>query len=267
MSQELKQFDSLAADITLFVAPTLGITVTDDASGEKAIETVKAIKEYTNRVEATRTSLVGPLNKTVKTINDYAKQIAEPLARADAHIRTQLNAYAAKKEAERQKALREAEEKRRAEEEAARLERQRAEAELQAKLEAEAQAHVDAVTLFGAEGGDVETANAELNERLEREAAEKQAELDREAALLKAKHEQERFDANQKAIKGTRKTLCVRVLDLSLVPKEFLIVQLNEKAALAAGKAGVKIPGLEFFEEVSVAIGATTRIPRIGGRS
>jgi hypothetical protein len=261
MSTELKQFDALTADITQLVSPTLRITVTDDASSQQAIEAVKAVKNLSKLVDEKRTELVGPLNQKVKAVNEYAKQVTEPLAKADAHLRTQINAYAAKKEEQRREEMRRIEEARARAEEAARLERERAEQELAKQLQAKEEDHAEAISLFGAEGGDVDASNAAVQAETDRIWAEKQAELARQDAERKLEYQQAVFDSRQSSIKNTKTTMKVRVVDINLVPREFLILEVNTKAAVAAGKAGAKIPGLEFYEEVSVSIGATTRIP------
>ena len=92
---ELKQFDQLAADITLFVAPTKSIKVSDAKSIDAAIEVAQSIKGYLAAVDKKRKELVGPLNAQVKAINDYCKQITAPLDEADTYVRTQLNVFAA----------------------------------------------------------------------------------------------------------------------------------------------------------------------------
>ena len=132
------------------------------------------------------------------------------------------------------------------------------------KEEADAHAHVEAATLFGA--GDqttIEEHNRALDERQQREWAESQAKLDREVMLRTVDYKQKEYDANLHQIKNTRRTLKVRVADMSMVPKEFLIITLNEEMAVAAGKAGQKIPGLEFYEDIRVNIGRNTYAPRI----
>lgn len=261
---ELKEFDTLVADITLFVAPTKNIRVTDPVSSQSAIEVAQRIKSFVSMVEDKRKELVGPLNARVKAINEYCKKISAPLTEADSHVRSQLNAFAA--EQERLRRIEEAriEAERRAAEEKAAEERRKAEEALRLKLEAEAEAEAEAASMFGIEGGDMEKLNADIVAKQDREWAEKQAQLDREAAIRDNAFKQQQWDADQNKIKNTRATLKVRVLDLNLIPKEFLIISPNEKALVAAGKAGVKIPGVEFYEDFSVAIGRTTRMPKLG---
>lgn len=260
---ELKLFDQLAADITLFVAPTKALTVRDPESSQQAIDVAKDIKLYMNRVEEKRKELVGPLNERVKTINAYCKQITAPLIDADGHVRGQLNAFAAEQEKIRRAEEARIEAERMEAERLAQAERQRIEDELRAKLEAESEAQAAAVNLFGTEDGDLEKVQAEIVAKQDRAWAEKQAELDREAAGRAQEFKQRQWDADQNQIKNTRSILRVRIVDVNLIPKEFLIITPNEKALIAAGKAGVKISGVEFFEDISVAIGSKTRMPGV----
>lgn len=261
---DLKVFDSLAADITLFVAPTKALKVNSTESSATAIEVAKTIKEYTSSVEKKRKELVGPLNAQVKAINDYCKQITAPLDEADAHVRGQLNVFAAELERVRRAEEARIERERIQAEREAREAREKAERELAERQVAEAEALAESVNKWGAENGDIEAVNNEINERQEREWAEEKARLDREAALRANEFRQKEFDARLVGVSNTRATLKVRILDINLVPKEFLIVTPNEKALLAVGKTGAKIPGVEFHEEFAVAIGRTTRAPRVG---
>ena len=257
---DLKVFDQLAADITLFVAPTKAIKVSDAKSSNAAIEVAQSIKGYLSAVEKKRKEMVAPLNAQVKAINDYCKTITSPLDEADAYVRSQLNTFAAEQarlarieaariEAERMEIERKAQE-----------ERARVENELRLKQEAEAEALAESVNKWGAENGDVDATFAIINEKQERELAEEQVRLDREAAVRANEFKQRQFDANEMKIKNTRGTMKVRVIDLNLIPKEFLIITPNEKALVAVGKSGMKIPGVEFYEEFAVAIGRTTRM-------
>lgn len=261
---DLKVFDALAADITLFVAPTKTLKVTNPESSQQAIVVAQNIKSYITQVESKRKELVGPLNAQVKAINDYCKQITAPLVDADTHVRGQLNVFAAEQERIRRIEAERIERERLEAERIARIERERIEEELRLKQEAEAEAQAAAVNRWGAENGDIDALNAEINAKQEREWAEKQAELDRQAAIRQVESQQKQFDAKANTITNTRATLKVRVIDLNLIPKEFLLITVNEKALVAVGKSGMKIPGVEFYEDFAVAIGRTTRMPRIG---
>jgi hypothetical protein len=255
---ELKQFDQLVADISSFVAPTLTIQVTDHESNEGAVEAVRGIKGLLAAVEKKRKELVGPLNEQVKAINDYCKRITEPLNRAETTVRMQINEFAAvqerarRAEEERLRKEREEEERRAAEEKA------RLEAEILARQQAEVEEHAEAANLFGPDSGDIEAVHSEIAEEHANELATATAQLEMQAAVRAIEHKQKEFDVQQMGVKHTRKTLKMRVVDINLIPKEFLIIQPNEKAILAAAKAGVKIDGVEFYEDIQVAIGSAS---------
>lgn len=266
MSKDLAQFDSLKADITLFVAPVTGLKVTDFKSGADAIEAGKQIKSLMKQVEDKRKGLVGPLNDQVKMINDYAKNIRDPLERAEAHVKVELNRFAQEQEKIRQEELRRAEEDRLAQERKAEEERQRIAAEIEAKKQAQLdnlrESQDEASALFGSSGLPNEDQERAVEEAAEREKVEAEAVLEREAVIRNAQAKATEWDVNQNRIKNTAKRWKVEVVDISLVPKEFLIITLNEKMALAAARGGNKnIPGLKFSQEVSVSIGSAY-VPR-----
>ncbi len=260
---DIKVFDKLAADITLFVAPTMTITVADPGEAQSAIEVAQNLKAYSTMVEDKRKELVAPLNARVKAINDYCKQITLPLTNADTHVRAQLNAFATQQEQVRRAELARVEAERVEAERVARVAREADEEALRVKQEAEAEELAANAALFGVPNGDIDAANSEIDAQQTREWEEKQAELNRQEAVRKMEAQQAVFDANQVQLKTTRATWNVRVLDLALVPKEFLIITLNDRAALAIAKAGGKIAGLEFYETHAVAIGAKTRMPGV----
>lgn len=261
---ELKVFDQLAADITLFVAPTKTLKVFDPGSSASAIEVAKKIKEYSAAIDKKRKELVGPLNAKVKTINDYCKDLTLPLDAADTHVRTQLNAYAT--EQERLRRIEEARvaAERREVERIAREEREAAERALIEQQQAESESVAESIDKWGTDDGDVERAHAEVKARQEREWAEQQAKLVEKESVVHNEYSQREYNARSIGVGNTRATMKVRILDVALIPKEFLIVTPNEKALIAAGKAGVKIAGVEFYEDFAVAIGRNTRAPRTG---
>lgn len=235
--QALDVFNPLKVQIAEFVAPALQMTVVDGKSSDAALAVAKDVKAMLKRVDDTRRSLVDPLNAQVRKINDYAKDIEAPLKDVDAHLRRQLNAWAAERERIRQEEVRKAEE-----------ERRRREAELAEKQRAEREALEAGAKLFGEEDPAVE-------QELEQQHAK-----ERMKSLVE--HKAALYDANETQLKNVRKVYDVEVLDLEAVPKEFLIREVNKKAAIEAMKAGVKIPGLKLTESVAVAIGRNTRVPR-----
>lgn len=266
MMTDLELFDKLKADITLFVAPTLDLTVQDPGSSTEAIEVAKRVKAFIKQVDDKRKELVGPLNERVKLINDYAKTIMAPLQEAESHVKSELNAYAAKQEEIRQAELRRLDEERRERERKLQEERERAEAELMAKQVEEAELAAEANAFFGTGETPVAEVNAQIDEKLTREWAEKQAELDRQAMMAQVEHKQKVYDASLDQIRNTRKTWKCELVDINAVPKEFLIMQLNTAMVLAAARAGrTDIPGVRLYQEVSVAIGSKTYMPKVRG--
>ena len=266
MSKELAVFDSLKADITQLVAPGHLIRVIDFKTSDEAIKARAQVKALMKQVEDARDGLVRPLNEKVKATNEYARGIQNPLQQVDAHLKSQIDAFAIEQEKIKQAELRKIEAERR---EADRKAKEAADA-LAFEREAARQADLtrireeaqEAEDMFGSK---VDTA-AQIREAeiaAERERLEIEARFEREKAERDAIAAQARFDASQNQIKGVRKNWKVRVVDINLVPKEFLIVELNEKMALASARAGnTKIAGLEFYQETSVSNGQNTYVPR-----
>jgi len=269
MSKELAKFDSLKADITIFVAPVMKLSVNDFKSSQDAIEAGRTLKKYSSELEKRRKELVGPLDDQVKLINSFAKGIEEPLLRAEQHLKGQLSVFAAEQEKIRQAKEREAEEVRREAERQAEEERQRVEDELEAKRQAElaalqhdADLQSEALEMFGGEAPvvDIEVQAAAIDEKIERERLEAEAKAERERMTRIVEESQAKYDAKQFQIQNARKTWDYTVEDISQVPKEFLIITVNKQAVLAAVRAGVKIPGINAFQKIGVAFGSNTRV-------
>lgn len=269
MSNDLAQFDSLKADVSIFVAPIKSLKVSDFKSSAEAIEAGKQVKALAKQVEDKRKALVGPLNEQVKLVNSYAKDILSPLEAAETHIKIELNRFAEEQEKIKQEEHRRAEEHRLAQERKAEEDRQRIASEQEAKKQAELKdlevAQAEAEQMFGVSEDSAETAaqlRSEIEERNERERLENEARLDREQAIRQVQSRQVTFDINQNQIKNTRKNWKVQVVDINQVPKEFIIMELNQAMALAAARAGnTNIPGLKFTQEISVSLGSKTYVP------
>lgn len=266
MSKELVVFDVLKADIAQFVAPVLKIRVGDFKTSADAIEAGKQIKTLMKKVEDARTGLVAPLNDQVKTVNNYAKSIKEPLEQVEGHIKSELARFAVEQEKIKQEELRRAEaiqreNERKAQAEAARITAEQ-EAMRQAELSRIREEAKEAEDMFGTKvDASAQIQEAEL--AADRERLELQARFEREKAERDAAASVARFDASQNQIKNVRKNWKVSVVDITKVPKEFLIIELNEKMALASARAGnTNIPGLSFFQETSVALGQNTYVPQ-----
>lgn len=248
MSTALSQFDQLKADIVSLVAPVKTLRVTDFKSGQVAAETLNEVKNYLRQLEKKRVELTGPLNAEVKRINAYAKTIEAPLEEAEAFIKRQMAAFE-----DEQRKLRLAE--------LAKIEaeRKRAEAELKAKQDAErveaaarADAQAAAAALFGLEEATPVDPVAELETKHQMEAAE----LKHEAAA-------KTFDVEQMGIKNAALIWKCELIDISLVPDEFLNKSLNTKAVLEAARAGrTDVPGVRLYQETSIRSGTNSYVPR-----
>jgi hypothetical protein len=232
-------------------AKTIKATTPDDYRAVGAI--YADIKNKIKLVEAERVRRTGPLNESLRLINADFKAIAETLKSALVPYERALLAY--KQEEERQRI---------AAENAARIERERIEAECRAKAEEERQKL------------------AELKRQAEEAAKAQEAPLtglaafvaEEEAAALQAEIEAARL-ATENAIRETamaprqvvvqappkvtaagtsfRSVWKFKVLDLALVPREYLILNEQMVGALARStKGAMAIPGIEIYEEKTI---------------
>lgn len=257
MATNLVIFDSLKADISLYVKPTLSIAVSDAKSGQEAIDAGKTIQGYKIMLEKKRKEMVEPLNAQVKAINDYAKSIAEPLLAAESHIKAQLIAFERQLEVTRQAALKAEQERREKAEAEAQAEQERVAAELAEKHRAEL-ARIEPQSEYNPLGSDDE---ADLQAEHAREAAEVQAKIDRETAVRKAADSLAAYDINQQKVKNSAKTWKCELVDISKVPDHFVTKTLNTAMVIAAARAGtVEIPGVRIYQETTVRFGAHTRM-------
>ena len=211
------------------------------------------IKNKIKLVEAERVRRTGPINESLRIINSDFKAISETLKSALMPYERALLAYKQEEESQRIAA-----------ESAARIERERIEAECRAKAEEERQKL------------------AELKRQAE-EAAKAQAETltpieafiaEEEAAALQAEIEAARL-ATENAIRETamaprqvqvqgppkvtaagtsfRSVWKFKVSDLNQVPREYMILNEQMVGALARStKGAMQIPGIEIYEEKTI---------------
>lgn len=228
----LVKFDKLKADITAYVEPTKNIVVNSQDTQAGAMTSVREIKSWQKKVEEVRDSLVRPLNEQVRLINSYAKEISDPLGRAETHIKTQLTYW------ERELAKKRAEE-------AARIERERQakEEELRKKL-AEEKAQVKEIGNQLYSESPIETAKAVA--QVETQAIKEKFKLEQETrAEMKA--------VDNMKVSGAKKVWKFDVLDPDLVPRKYCSVE--QKLIRSAIAQGVReIPGLKIYEDISIAI-------------
>lgn len=229
MSTQLQKFDSLKAEISVFVQPVSTIVVTNQTELDAAMSTVRTVKHLLKQVEARKKELIDPLNAQVKLVRDYANEIAAPLEAAEAHVKAQLVAYERELARSREEARRrEAEEQRKREAEArAKLEEERKAAELEAMFATKEESDLAEATI---------------------EATETRVHTE-----LAITHAQNLAQIDAQKVSGARKVWTFKVTDLSLVPKEFFV--LDEKKVRSQIRDGVReISGIEIFQETSIAI-------------
>ncbi len=241
MSTEVISFDELRSEITELVAPTMQLKVVDLKSSALVVDIAKNVKALQARIEKRRKELVGPLNEMVKKINAAAADVSTPLDNASAYLQVQLSGFAREQLKVQEEARRIADQ-----------ERRQKEAYLIERIKEEKAVESRAAAMFGDDEDEPAPAPNTVSP------------ADIERAKISQEHQQAQYDIAQQGIKNTRKTWACKLIDIKLVPREFLIIQLNEKAVLAAARAGVtEIAGVEVFQEVSVTIGSRTYVPRI----
>lgn len=251
MNTDLSVFTQLKADISNFVAPAMSIKVTDFDSANKAVEAGKTIKGFLNQIEKKRKEMTAPLDAQKKAIMDYARDIAESLGAAEVSVKSQLVAFELEQEkirVARQRVI--DDERRRIEEE----ERQRA-AQALAELEEKSKLSDRAASIFGSDPEEENTA------AIEKETLVAQIAIDTQ--VRKVEHQQKTWDNERQGISNARKTWKCDLVDINLVPKEFLTITLNNALVLSAARNGVTdIPGVKIYQETTIAFGANTRVPR-----
>lgn len=266
MSTELKVFDSLKTDISAFVAPLTQIKVTDRNSGNQVIEALKTVKVYLKKIEEARKAIVSPLNAKVKEVNAYASDIENPLLNVERIAKAQLVAFEEIQERTRQEEHRKAQERMREIQAKADAERVIQEAAL-AQKQREEGVELDAADLFGSdEGSDLEVDRKELEARQAAEKALHDARLAEEARNREMDAKIRADEIENTRLRNTKKVWKCEAVDLALVPREFLKIELNSAAVLAAARGGVtSVPGVKLWQESQIAIGAHTSLKELGG--
>jgi hypothetical protein len=231
MEQNLQEFDSLKADLTLYVAPVMGLVVTDDDSFQKAMAAASEIKSRANRIESLRVKLKEPYLQAGKEIDRIAKGLLELLDKPNAHVKTQLlewNKVLAERRREEERRIKEAEEQARKDAQKI-LDDAKAESEFSKAL-----------------GMTEEATKTELVAANQVERAHDQITKQTNTALKKAA---------QVKVPGITKRWTFKVTDLSKVPREWLILDETRVRQEGVAKKGqVEIPGIEFFQEESVSV-------------
>jgi hypothetical protein len=278
MNQDLKQFDALKAQVTMFVQPTHQIVVKDAMTNVDAQQAVRTLKDYEKKIDATLKELIQPHKDFIERVRAYAVEIRAPLEQAEKEIKAKQVAWA-----EEQQKLRDAELKRLAEireaeaKKAVELRAQQEEADRQAHIEeekrikaeqererkaAEAKYKKDqeALKAFGMDDETIKL-KAEEEKRIRREKFERDQEehnqkIEQERLEARAKFEREQRDRDlelkkQEAAliaskpKNTREIPEWRIVDPSLIPEKYK--KIDEVAIGKDVRGGLmEIPGCEI---------------------
>jgi hypothetical protein len=211
------------------------------------------IKNKIKLVEAERVKRTGPLNEALRLINADFKVISETLKSALLPYERALLAY--KQEEERQ---------RRAAEEAARIERERIEAECRAKAEEERQKFDELKRQAEDAAKAQEVPLTGLAAFVaEEEAAALQAEIDAARIATENAIRETAMAPRQVVIQAPPKVTAAgtsfrsvwkfKVVDLAQVPREYMILNEQMVGALARStKGAMQIPGIEIYEEKTI---------------
>jgi type I site-specific restriction-modification system R (restriction) subunit len=237
------------------------IEVRNEAEANAAGELLKRIAKEKRDAEAERKELVGPLNDTVKRINQKYKDGLAPYAEADQIVRQKVTVYTTEQERIRREEEDRLERERQEAERKAREERERQEAEARAKRE---QAEKEAREAAELERQAKDAADREAAEKLAAEARQAAEEAQTAESAIASLPEPELPKAivpKAAAPTGTstRKVWKVTAIDKAQVPAEFLVV--DEKAIREAMRTGLRengnppeIPGVTFEQVPELAV-------------
>lgn len=219
--KEFEPLELLRRDIQTLSETALTQRIGSKETKDAALAVGADVKRVRKLLEDRRTSITGPMQDTVKRIIAYAKQLDEPLARAEAHIRAQAISYAESIAAEQRRAAA-----------ALEMDRQRILREEEAKRRSAA-------------------ALAETPE----ENLQAQAAIERESKVQRAEVAAQAKQVKSEGVKGTTEVFKFEVSDEALVPREYL--QVNSSAIRQAiyYKHLREIPGVKIWVEKSVRLG------------
>ena len=250
MSTELSPFDSLQTNITILVGPVKDIKVTSKELSAAAAETFRALKKLEKSVEEKRVELVRPHNNHVDKINEFAKQVKAPILAAQEHVKKQQLAFEVilEKERQAQYAIEREEQRKRQEEAQAQIKAQQEEAA--AKIAAmKEEAEMEA--MFAAPD-EVDVAAQAMKEEIALVEAQAHAERERIEFETKKQHWDVSKEIKGNKVSGASKAWVLEVIDASLVPREYLIVDevaLRTKMRATENKESLQIPGVRIFQE------------------
>lgn len=224
-------------------------TAEEYAAGADDLKRVKAAQK---KLEETRTGMTGPLNASLKRINDFFRAPADRLATIERTIKSKLVAYADEQERLRREEQRKLEEAARREREKIEAQAREAERKAREKAEADRRAAEEAAAAGRAEEAARLAAKAAATEQ---KAAEKVDAIDQRAAAVVAPVVVR--EAPKVAGVATREVWKFAIENPALVPREYLVVdEARIRKVVAALKGDTTIPGVRVYAERQIAAGA-----------
>lgn len=220
----LKEFEPLEAlrrDIHTLSETALTQRIGSKETKDAALSIGSDVKRVRKLLDDRRKAITSPMQDTVKRIIAYADKLDEPLARAEAHIRQQANAYAESIAAgQRRQAA------------ALEMERQRIRREEEVKMRNA----------------------AALAESVEDELAAKRR-IEQQARMQQAETAAKERELKSQGVKNTVETWKFEVTDAALVPREFLIPDMQALRQAVNYRKLRDIPGVKIWSEKSVRLG------------
>jgi len=226
-----ERMEGMDSQISIIVEGAAQLCVTNKEEYEHAATYLIDVKDEIKSIEASRKELVGPVNETVKKINNAAKMRTEPLMKVERDIKAKISTYATKQEA-----IAEKEAARVAGEQEVKEKAAKKAADDAAKKLADAKESGDTVAAAAA-ASDAEQASAALTQAAQPQAIEKP-------------------EINCRTENGNthiKKVWKFEVTDAAAVPVGYLVV--DEKKISQAIKDGMRdIQGVRIYQENQVAV-------------
>lgn len=218
--KECDRLEALRGEIKMVTDIAMQQRVGSTETKDAALTIGSQVKRMRKALDDRRKEITGPLQDTVKQIIAFANTLDAPLCLAEEHIRAQATAYA--------RAI--ADEQRR-EQDKIMLEKLRAEADKEAQLKA--------APVFSS------SVQEELEEKqkIEEEAKQRRIELNVQERNLKAQ-----------GVKGTSEVWTYKIMDESLVPDEYWMLD-ESKIRNAVKVQKIRgIPGINIYSETQVSL-------------
>jgi hypothetical protein len=268
METQVTQFDVLKSDVAQLIPQVEAIQIVDEATAERAREGASLLKGLAKRIIERRKELIKPLQAQIDAIEAYANEVAGPLSQLEERVTGELRHFAIKQETARQEAERKAEEEIAAEKVRLEAERQKAEAELIGKQDSVREAHeqeqkvrATAARLFGGPGAEPRGQQfaMTIEERQNHALLVGRAQIEKNFNEQIGRVKKAVGSAIPGRVKGEQKHWDVEILDINLIPAEFLNVTVKRAELLKAARAGrTEIPGVRLFQDTRVTIRGST---------